>query len=301
MARLVVVPALNVDDPITDAYVDALTGNVNYLTQPGADVASAQTIQVSSSWHRVTGTTTIDSITDPLGAVAGQEVRLLFAAGPITVRHQGGGTGNIRLAGGIHAGFVAGESCTLAYDGTNWVEVQRSPLHLTGQSIVWSGATVPPGYLPEDGSAVSRSSYAALFAVIGTTYGAGDGVNTFNLPDSRGRVDVGHAPSGGHADVSTIGASDGVAAAFRRPKHRTSSTLGINDPGHSHVIDTYGLGSGGTTGITQRIDLVSAYYWAGTAKWNTTGISLTGGVGTGVANDVADAPAYLVRPRLIRI
>lgn len=52
----------------------------------------------------------------------------------------------------------------------------------------WSSA--PTGYVVEDGSAVSRTTYASLFANIGTTYGAGDGSSTFNLPDSRGRVGV---------------------------------------------------------------------------------------------------------------
>lgn len=45
---------------------------------------------------------------------------------------------------------------------------------------------VPPGWLKANGAAVSRSAYAALFLVVGTTYGAGDGATTFNLPDLRG-------------------------------------------------------------------------------------------------------------------
>lgn len=45
---------------------------------------------------------------------------------------------------------------------------------------------IPPGWLKANGSAVSRAAYAALFAVIGTSYGAGDGATTFNLPDLRG-------------------------------------------------------------------------------------------------------------------
>lgn len=59
-----------------------------------------------------------------------------------------------------------------------------------GTSIEGWWTTVPSGYLLEDGSAVSRTTYAALFAVIGTTHGAGNGTTTFNLPDSRGRVAV---------------------------------------------------------------------------------------------------------------
>ena len=54
-------------------------------------------------------------------------------------------------------------------------------------TVIWYASTsIPTGYLMCDGSAVSRSTYASLFAVIGTTYGAGDGSNTFLIPDLRG-------------------------------------------------------------------------------------------------------------------
>jgi phage-related tail fiber protein len=55
-----------------------------------------------------------------------------------------------------------------------------------GGSIYWDMPTPPAGFLLRNGAAVSRKTYAKLFSVLGTTYGAGDGVNTFNLPDDRG-------------------------------------------------------------------------------------------------------------------
>ncbi len=55
-------------------------------------------------------------------------------------------------------------------------------------SIIWHAASTPPtGYLKANGAAISRSTYATLFAVIGTTYGGGDGSSTFNVPDLRGQ------------------------------------------------------------------------------------------------------------------
>ena len=57
---------------------------------------------------------------------------------------------------------------------------------LTGQVGFFAMTTPPAGWLKADGAAVSRTTYAALFAAIGTTYGAGNGVSTFNLPDLRG-------------------------------------------------------------------------------------------------------------------
>ena len=56
-----------------------------------------------------------------------------------------------------------------------------------GCMLWWPTETPPTGWLFRNGAAISRSTYAALYAVIGTTYGVGDGATTFNLPDDRGR------------------------------------------------------------------------------------------------------------------
>jgi len=58
----------------------------------------------------------------------------------------------------------------------------------TGQGIRHFDPAVPDGFLTCDGSAVSRTTYATLFQALGTTYGAGDGVTTFNLPNASGFV-----------------------------------------------------------------------------------------------------------------
>lgn len=65
--------------------------------------------------------------------------------------------------------------------------------HFIGEVIIWTTGTAPAGTLECDGSAVSRTTYAALFAVISTTYGTGDGSTTFNLPDYRGEFLRGYA------------------------------------------------------------------------------------------------------------
>mgnify|MGYP000014694112 CR=1 FL=1 len=61
-----------------------------------------------------------------------------------------------------------------------------------GTVMAYAGTTVPEGYLLCDGSSVSRTTYANLFAAIGTIYGTGDGSTTFNLPDYRGLFLRGH-------------------------------------------------------------------------------------------------------------
>ena len=60
------------------------------------------------------------------------------------------------------------------------------PSTVAGSEMTWATATVPTGWLEENGAAISRSTYSALFAVLGTTFGVGDGSSTFNLPDARG-------------------------------------------------------------------------------------------------------------------
>ena len=56
----------------------------------------------------------------------------------------------------------------------------------TGSIVAFSGLVIPSGYLIADGSNILRSTFASLFATIGTRYGAGDGVTTFGIPDLRG-------------------------------------------------------------------------------------------------------------------
>lgn len=61
----------------------------------------------------------------------------------------------------------------------------------TGLILMWAGAAAPTGWLICDGSAISRTTYEDLFAILGTTYGAGDGSTTFNLPDFRSSMPLG--------------------------------------------------------------------------------------------------------------
>lgn len=109
-----------------------------------------------------------------------------------------------------------------------------------GSGMEFYGATAPDGWLFCDASAVSRTTYSALFAVIGTTYGAGDGSTTFNLPDMRGRVPLG---------VGTGDASDATAHALADKEGTESHTLITGEmPAHTHGVSNTGqnIGTGGT-------------------------------------------------------
>jgi hypothetical protein len=78
------------------------------------------------------------------------------------------------------------------YDGNDFQVINLGPVSATGQApvgaeVFWPTETPPTGWLEENGAAISRTTYAALFAAIGVMYGSGNGGTTFNLPDARGR------------------------------------------------------------------------------------------------------------------
>jgi microcystin-dependent protein len=77
----------------------------------------------------------------------------------------------------------------------------------TGSMQMFGGTTAPAGWLICDGSAVSRTTYADLFAVTNIAYGSGDGSTTFNLPDMRGRMPIG--VNGGDLDFKGRGFTGG--------------------------------------------------------------------------------------------
>jgi len=94
------------------------------------------------------------------------------------------------------------EATKYDFSGSNLTGIEGIP---TATIVPWSSASVPTGFLECNGAAVSRSTYSALFAIVGTTYGAGDGSSTFNLPDLQDNVAIGK--SGTKALASTGGAN----------------------------------------------------------------------------------------------
>lgn len=110
-----------------------------------------------------------------------------------------------------------------------------------GTIKAWSGAAVPAGWLDCNGAAVSRSTYAALFSEIGTSYGVGDGANTFNVPDFRGRSIVG-AGTGSGLTARSRGQAGGA---------EVHSLAGSENGLHSHDRkwgDVYGYPTGAPAG-----------------------------------------------------
>ncbi len=155
----------------TTAHAAASDPHPQYLTQPETDVL--------------------------YGGIAGSLAAHVAAADPHS-QYLTTAEGNALVAAGV-AGLVNSSPITLdtlaelaaalgndanfATTITNLIAASRVP---SGTVIHVCQATAPTGYLKANGTAISRTSYAALFAAIGTTFGAGDGSTTFTLPDLRG-------------------------------------------------------------------------------------------------------------------
>lgn len=94
--------------------------------------------------------------------------------------------------------------------------------------IPYSGSSIPTGWLECDGSAVSRSTYSALFTAIGTTWGSGDGSTTFNLPDFRNRSPIG-AGTGAVTEDVTASSSNGFTVAANDTKWITGMAVVLSN------------------------------------------------------------------------
>lgn len=167
----------------------------------------------------------------------------------------------------------------------------------TGSVQMYAGeyTKIPNYWLLCDGSAVSRTTYANLFATIGTQFGAGDGSTTFNLPDlqakfPRGSVASTNPGSTGGADSVTLTASESGVG---------SHNHGVTDPGHSHGLGN-GLPQPAVFGSTARNVGDTGTTFAQVVKANTTGISINNAsAGASAAHE--NRPAFVELLFIIKV
>ena len=165
-------------------------------------IASATTIDIASLGNEisVTGTTQIDTIN---GGEDGTVIYIKFAATGVVF----GTAGNIANPGNETWVSHVGDVVALVWDTSKWWHVGTSPGVRSGEIVMTARSSAPPQSLACDGTAVSRTTYARLFAKIGTNFGVGDGSTTFNVPDMDARFPVGNDSStyslADSADTST--------------------------------------------------------------------------------------------------
>jgi microcystin-dependent protein len=109
-------------------------------------------------------------------------------------------------------------------DNLNYLKNSLPP----GVIIPYAGATSPDQWLLCDGSEISRTTYASLFSIIGTLYGIGDGSNTFNLPDIKGKAIVGK--NSAETEFDTLGKTGG---------EKTHTLISDEMPVHTHTQDSH--------------------------------------------------------------
>lgn len=116
-------------------------------------------------------------------------------------------------------------------DLIGWLmELEVDAVTLPAGIVMQSAAVLASPWIPCDGRAISRAEYPALFAAVGTTYGAGDGATTFNLPDLRGRAAIG---SGTGTGLTSRAAGSAVGS-------ETHQLTQAQMPAHSHRTYTIG-------------------------------------------------------------
>ena len=120
----------------------------------------------------------------------------------------------------------------------------------TGAVFCMAVASAPSGYLECDGAAVSRTTYAALFGVIGTQYNTGGETSSeFRLPDLRGEFVRGF-DNGRNIDSDRVSANDGIGSSqtSQNKQHNHTANSSVTDPGHRHLPENYSANSQQTNG-----------------------------------------------------
>jgi microcystin-dependent protein len=128
----------------------------------------------------------------------------------------------------------------------------------TGVCVPFAGSSAPAGFLLCDGASYLRSTYAALFAVIGTTFGAADGTH-FNVPDFTDRMPLG--ASGSHARGSTGGAATVTLTVSEIPSHNHGGGTGTGGGSHRHTITNHAV----TNNTVQQMGAGGAFWMVGNA------------------------------------
>jgi microcystin-dependent protein len=206
----------------------------------GGGTASAQTVTIQN----------VQSLGDLIG-VPFRYIPSVDSAGPTTIAVSGlaakpvlrpSSIGLVALSLGE---LQAGVTMTLQYNGTNFEILGPVDMTPIGKAIEFHGTVAPRGSMIEDGSCVSRTTFAPLFSVIGTNWGACDGSTTFGLPKTNGEAFVAFDNQGAHGAANRIttggsgcnatvigdcGSQNHAQTIAEMPVHNH----GVNDPGHAH-------------------------------------------------------------------
>jgi microcystin-dependent protein len=266
------------------------------------DMAGALTTGGTSTAYTVTSNQSFNSLANMSGKAVAFVPHTTNGA-TVTLNVDGLGAKELRSAPSTELGagvLVQGTPYVAVYDNAavEWVlhgfygDPYGVPL---GGVLPYIGATAPnSNFVLPYGQAISRTTYATLFALVSTTYGSGDGSTTFNVPDLRGRVVAGQDDMGGSSadrltnqtgglDGDTLGATGGAEthtlSTAQIAAHTHTGSTG-SDGAHTHTVTARELSAYGTGGaIGTRLDSGSVTSSSNGAHTHTFTSDSTGGGG----------------------
>ena len=227
--------------------------------------SGANTIGFSTS-----GTARVSISDAGLDVVNGLPIRLQDSSGSpfVSLKSPSALSGNVALT--LPSSITNGGF--LQTDGSGNLSFQIVAGVPSGSVFCMAVATVPSGYLECNGAAVSRTTYAALFAIIGTNYGTGNGSSTFNLPDLRGEFVRGFDNGRGADSGRSIASSQGASNASHNHSFSDSGTTSTKTlTGTVQRISETFNNSGSATGVFSKSTGSSANFTPGSPDVNDTG------------------------------
>jgi microcystin-dependent protein len=154
-----------------------------------------------------------------------------------------------------------------------YVDTAQTTAAPPGAVIAFAGTSAPTGWLVCDGTAISRTTYAALFAAIGTTWGSGDGSTTFNKPELRGAFLRG-------AGTSVLDPSSPRAVGSFQAEAYLNHSHGVTDPGHTHTYNNGATNNTSQAGGANSANFVTSQITLSATTGITVNTSTTGGTET---------------------
>ena len=242
--------SLGVSSTTVHNQLNILTGNIHLF---GTDTGSVNALVLTLAGNAAT-------------YVTGMQIRIYPAhtnTGSATLNFNGLGAIAIYRNASVQAqpgDLIAGQLSVLVYDGTHFVIENTSSIPTS--AIVDCGGTLQPGFLLCDGSAVSRTTYAALFAAIGITWGAGDSSTTFNIPGLVRLTTIGVGGSGTAIIGNAVGDVGGEEA-----HAQTIAELAA----HDHLSTASFFVTGATGGGNSLQNTAGAFTFSNSAATGITG------------------------------